>query len=58
MGVLYLPLGAKEFRCRDCHRLRYESQEHAQNFLLFPIMAATGVPKRIARRALREALSG
>ena len=56
MGVLYLPPGAKEFRCRHCYGLRYESQEHDQDFLLFPIMAATGAPKRIARRALREAL--
>jgi hypothetical protein len=56
MEVLYLPAGENEFRCRDCHGLRYRSQERDLDFLLLPIMAEAGVPKRVARRYLKEAM--
>ena len=55
MGVLYLPPGRMDFRCRDCYRIRYRSQEKDLDFILRPIMVATGVPRRIARRLLQEA---
>jgi hypothetical protein len=58
MEVLYLPSGESHFRCRNCHKLRYRSQERDLDFLLLPIMAATGVPKRVARKALREINGG
>jgi hypothetical protein len=55
MGVLYLPPGQTEFRCRGCYGLRYRSQQRDLDFLLKPIAAAAGVPRRIARKYLYEA---
>jgi hypothetical protein len=57
MGVLYLPVGREAFRCRDCYHLRYRSQEKDMDFILRPVMAATGVPRRIARHLLRDSLT-
>jgi tRNA(Ile2) C34 agmatinyltransferase TiaS len=57
MGVLYLPSGRSAFRCRDCYHLRYRSQEKDLDFVLRPVMAATGVPRRIARHLLRDSLT-
>jgi hypothetical protein len=55
MGVLYLPPGRTDFRCRGCYRLRYRSQQKELDFLLKPLAAELGVPKRVARRYLEEA---
>jgi hypothetical protein len=57
MGVLYLAPGRTEFRCRGCYGLRYRSQQRDLDFLLKPIAAAAGVPRRIARKYLFEANS-
>ena len=54
MGVLYLPPGRTEFRCRGCYGLRYRSQQRDLDFLLKPIAAAAGVPRRIVRKYLFE----
>jgi hypothetical protein len=54
IGVLYLPAGLTEFRCRYCYRLRYRSQQRDLDFLLKPIAAVAGVSRRIARKYLEE----
>ena len=55
MGVLYLPPAQRVFRCRRCYGLRYRSQQRDLDFLLKPMAAAAGVPRRIARKYLEEA---
>jgi len=55
MGALHLPPAKTLFRCRHCYKLRYQSQERDIDFLLKPIMANAGVPRRIARKYLYEA---
>jgi hypothetical protein len=55
MGVLYLSPGRSAFRCRGCYGLRYRSQQRDLDFLLKPLAAAAGVPRRIARKYLYEA---
>ena len=54
MAVLNLPPGKSEFRCRFCYGLRYLSQQRDLDFLLKPLAAAAGVPRRIARKYLFE----
>jgi hypothetical protein len=54
MEVLYLPPRQKEFKCRRCYKLRYPSQERDLDFLLKPMAAAAGVPRRIARKYWEE----
>jgi hypothetical protein len=58
MGVLYLAPRRTEFRCRDCYGVRYLSQERTLDLLVKPIMAATGVPRRVALRSLRQTAGG
>lgn len=53
-GVLYLPAGEIEFRCRDCHNVRYRSQGKDMDKYLKPLMAVTGKSKRWVRETLNE----
>jgi hypothetical protein len=54
MGVLYLPRDRTGFRCRDCYGLRYPSQQRDLDFLIKPLAAELGVPRRVARKHFEE----
>jgi hypothetical protein len=48
-GKLFLPSGEKQFPCRRCHKLRYDSQRHECDWFYRPLAASSQIPKRILK---------